>query len=170
LVFVIRTEYVLYEVETEAVLMMQMNLSFQSATLGSTIVLGLKQATRIFVTQTEIGSNPGTSHRFFFLPNRPEQLWVQPSSLLNRQRGSFGGLRQRTHPPPSSAEVKNKWSYTSAICTRQGRRQEKFTPFKTEKLTDGRGEMYIYESHNFDCSPIIRAIRLWWMERGTYHA
>ena len=48
-----RMECVVYEVGTQAILMIQMNFSFQRATLGSAIVFGLKQAIRISGTQRE---------------------------------------------------------------------------------------------------------------------
>jgi hypothetical protein len=49
---------------------------------------------------------------------RPERLWGPPSLLSNGyQEGlSLGAKRpgrEADHSPPSSAEVKNAWSYTS---------------------------------------------------------
>ena len=67
------------------------------------------------------GSNPSRSTRFYS-PKRPDRLWGPPSLLLNGYRVSFPRvkwpLREVNHSPPSSAEVKNKWSYTSTppIC------------------------------------------------------
>jgi hypothetical protein len=55
-------------------------------------------------------------------PNRPDQLWGPSSLQGNKYRGSFPGVerpgRDVDHPPPTSAEVKNEWSYTSSpqIC------------------------------------------------------
>jgi len=48
----------------------------------------------------------------------PHHLWGPHSLLFNGYWGSFLGVKQSgckvNHSPPSSAEVKNEWSYTSA--------------------------------------------------------
>jgi hypothetical protein len=45
-------------------------------------------------------------------------LWGPPSPIFSENRGSFQGLSQSGHEfnysPPSSAEAKNEWSYTTA--------------------------------------------------------
>jgi hypothetical protein len=63
-------------------------------------------------------SIPGGGCKFFFSPPRPDRLWspTQPPiewvigalSLRVKQPG-----READRSPPSSAEVKNAWSYTS---------------------------------------------------------
>jgi hypothetical protein len=64
------------------------------------------------------GSNPDRVKGFISSANRPGQLWGPPSLILNRYRGSFQGVkragREVDHSPPSSAEVRNEWSCTSA--------------------------------------------------------
>jgi hypothetical protein len=67
------------------------------------------------------GLNPNRDNKFFYSPKCPEQLWGPPSPLFNGYRGSFLGIKQLgcagDHLPPTSAEVKNEWSYNSApIC------------------------------------------------------
>ena len=55
---------------------------------------------------------------FFSSQKRPGRLWGPPSLLLNGHYGSFPRKKRQgyavNHPPPSSAEVKNVWCYTSA--------------------------------------------------------
>jgi hypothetical protein len=64
----------------------------------------------------------------------PHRLWDPPRLILNgykdtlpRRKGG-GGERKVDHSLPSSAEVKNEWSYTSTtpICL-HGANREKFT-------------------------------------------
>jgi hypothetical protein len=63
------------------------------------------------------GSNPSSGKRFS-PPKRPDRLWGPPSLLLKGYWGSFPevtwSVREVNHSPPSSAEVKNEWRYTSA--------------------------------------------------------
>jgi hypothetical protein len=54
------------------------------------------------------GSVPGRSNRFFSIQQCPDRLWG-PSSLLY---SGYRGLKA-DHSPPSSADVKNAWIYTS---------------------------------------------------------
>jgi hypothetical protein len=48
----------------------------------------------------------------------PQQMWGPHTLLLDWYQGSFSRIkwwqREVDHPPPSSAEVKNKWRCTSA--------------------------------------------------------
>jgi hypothetical protein len=69
------------------------------------------------------GSSPGRGSEFFSSPPRPDRLWGPPILLSNGYKGFFFlGLRRpgcgALHSSPSSAEVKNAWSYTSTppIC------------------------------------------------------
>ena len=55
-----------------------------------------------------------------FLPSRkrPDRHWDPPSLLYNGYRGSFPEAKrlglEADHLPPSTAEFKNEWSYTSS--------------------------------------------------------
>jgi hypothetical protein len=65
--------------------------------------------------QVPVGSN------IFSSPRRPDHLWVPPS-LLSKSNGYRGGFcpgvkrpgREADHSPPTSAEVKKTWIYTSS--------------------------------------------------------
>jgi hypothetical protein len=65
---------------------------------------------------------PAEVRDFSFLQNLPYLLWGLVSLVFNGYQGSFPGVkrpgREVNHSPPSSAEVKNEWSYTSTppIC------------------------------------------------------
>ena len=60
-------------------------------------------------------------------PKRPDRLQDPHRLLFNECAGSFPGVKrpqhQVDHSPPSSAEVKNEWSYTSIFISafRRGR-------------------------------------------------
>jgi hypothetical protein len=60
---------------------------------------------------------PVMTRVFFSSPPRSERLWGPPSLLFNGYRGLFSGGKaagpEADHSPPSSAKVKNTWSYTS---------------------------------------------------------
>jgi hypothetical protein len=60
---------------------------------------------------------PAGAWNFFSSPPRPYRLWVPPSLLYNGCQGLSLGVkrprREANHSTPSSAEVKNAWSYTS---------------------------------------------------------
>jgi hypothetical protein len=63
------------------------------------------------------GSNPDTGWGFFSSPPRSDRFWGS-FSLLSSRLGSLSleikwPGRESDHSPPSSAEVKNAWSYTS---------------------------------------------------------
>jgi len=57
------------------------------------------------------------SRRFSSSPKHPDQLRGPSSLLLDGQYSSFPGVKwqghEANHSPPSGAEVKNEWSYTS---------------------------------------------------------
>jgi hypothetical protein len=63
-------------------------------------------------------SSPGKSKSFYIPPKRPESLWVPPRILLNERRDYLPEIKwlecKVSHSPPSSAEVKNEWSYTTS--------------------------------------------------------
>ena len=56
--------------------------------------------------------------RFFSSLNRPDHFLDPPSYLFNSYRGTFSTVRRPgcdvDHSRPSSADIKNEWSYTSA--------------------------------------------------------
>jgi hypothetical protein len=62
------------------------------------------------------GSNPGKSTTSFSSSKRPDRLWGPPSLLFNGHRSSLPGVRRPgrdvDRSPPSSADIKNVWSYT----------------------------------------------------------
>jgi len=80
------------------------------------------------------GLNSCQSKRFFSSPEYPDQLWGPFSLLFNGYLGSLPEVKRPeceiNHSSPSSAEVKNKWCYTSTspICL-QGVYRENFTFF-----------------------------------------
>jgi hypothetical protein len=59
---------------------------------------------------------------FFTFSKRPDCLWWQPSLLYDGHKVSIPGVTRPVceinHPPPSSAEIKKGWSYTSTVYTR----------------------------------------------------
>jgi hypothetical protein len=64
------------------------------------------------------GSNPSTGNEFFSSPTTSRSaLRGPPTLLLNWYRGSFSRVKwpmpKVDHSPPSSAKIKNAWSYTS---------------------------------------------------------
>jgi hypothetical protein len=63
------------------------------------------------------GSSPDRGWEFFSSPPRPDRIWISPNLLSSGYQSSSLGLKrpvcEADHSPPSSAEVKNAWSYTS---------------------------------------------------------
>jgi hypothetical protein len=51
--------------------------------------------------------------RIFSSPRRPDRLWGPPSLLSHGYRGVKRPGREADHPPPTAAEVKKTWIYTS---------------------------------------------------------
>jgi hypothetical protein len=55
--------------------------------------------------------------KIFTSPYRPDRLWGPPNLLYNGYWGSFPGVkrqgREADHSPPTGAEVKKMWIYTS---------------------------------------------------------
>jgi hypothetical protein len=58
------------------------------------------------------GSSPGRGWQFFSTPPCPNWLWNPSRLLSNGYQGLFPWL-EADHSPPSSAELKNEWSYIS---------------------------------------------------------
>jgi len=76
------------------------------------------------------GSNSGRGG--FFSSKRPDRFWSPTVFLFSWYRVSFWGVKRSErgvdHSCPSSAEVKNEWSYTSTSPTcLHGLDREKFT-------------------------------------------
>jgi hypothetical protein len=64
----------------------------------------------------EGGSSPGRGWEFFSSPPRSDRIWSPPSLLSIPGALSLGVKRpgrEADYSPPSNAEVKNTWSYTS---------------------------------------------------------
>ena len=67
-------------------------------------------------------SNAGVNKKFCFTPKFPYRIWGSTSLLFHGYGWSFPEVErpgcEYDHLPPSSTEVKNKWSYTSSptIC------------------------------------------------------
>jgi len=63
------------------------------------------------------GSNSGRGRNFLSSPKRPYRLWYPLSIPLNGYWCSFPGLKRSgrdvDHSAPSSADVKNEWTFTS---------------------------------------------------------
>jgi len=81
---------------------------------GSSVTIG----TRLRAGQSGFNSRQGQLRDFFLFaaasrpaldPNQPLTQWLS----VFFSRGQSGPGREADHSPPSSAEVKNAWSYTS---------------------------------------------------------
>jgi hypothetical protein len=70
---------------------------------------------------------------FSFLQNRPYWMWGPPNLLFSGNRGSLKAVKRSGsetdgHSPPSIAEVKNEWSYsTFALPCHNGVDKDNFT-------------------------------------------
>jgi hypothetical protein len=64
-----------------------------------------------------VGVRVPVGSRIFSSPRRSDRLWGPPSLLSNGYRGTFpagkAAGREADHSPPTSAEVKETWVYTS---------------------------------------------------------
>jgi hypothetical protein len=80
------------------------------------------------------GDRISTKKRFLLLQNRPDRLWSIFRFILNGYRPSFPGVKRPKHDAdylfPSSAKVKNEWSYNSTppMCL-HGEDRDTFTSF-----------------------------------------
>jgi hypothetical protein len=65
--------------------------------------------------------NSGRSKRRYFLHNRPDRIWGRISFLFGRYQDSFPQTERPgcevDNSPPSSAEIKNEWSYAAILPT-----------------------------------------------------
>ena len=64
--------------------------------------------------------DPAGYNTFFFSPKRPDQFCCPRNLLSNGYWGTFPGVkrpgRDADYSPPTIAEVKHEWSYTSTPC------------------------------------------------------
>jgi hypothetical protein len=91
---------------------------------------------------------------FIFSSLCPQRLWSPPSLLSNRYRGLFcWGVKQlgreADHSSPSSAEVKNAWSYTSTP-------QYAFMAWCSVKA---QGQLYLYLLPIFVRAEIVQSVK-----------
>jgi hypothetical protein len=75
---------------------------------------------------------PGRGWEFFSSPPRPDRFWGPSSFPSNGCQGSFP-VGETDHSSPSSAEVKNAWSYNSTpqyafmvLCSVEAKHKDKF--------------------------------------------
>jgi hypothetical protein len=62
-----------------------------------------------------VGVRDPVGSRIFSSPRRPDRLWGPPSLLSNGYQGVKRTGREADHSPPTSAEVKKIWIYTSIL-------------------------------------------------------
>jgi hypothetical protein len=60
-----------------------------------------------------VGVRVPVGSRIFSSPRRPDRLWGPSSLLSNRYQVVNQPGREADHSPPTSAEVKKMWIYTS---------------------------------------------------------
>jgi hypothetical protein len=72
-------------------------------------------ATGYGLDDREVGDRVPVGSRIFSSPRRPDRLWVPPSILSNGYRGVKRPVREADHSPPTTAEVKKIWIYTSIL-------------------------------------------------------
>jgi hypothetical protein len=69
------------------------------------------------------GLNCARGKGFFSCPQQAQWIWGPPYLLFNGYWGSFPRVQQLghavDHKSPSSAKVKNEWSYTNSACVCQ---------------------------------------------------
>jgi hypothetical protein len=60
-----------------------------------------------------VGVRHPVDSRIFSSPRRPDLLWGPPNLLSNEYPGGKSAGAETHHSPPTSAEVKKTWIYTS---------------------------------------------------------
>jgi hypothetical protein len=100
--------------------------------------------------------NPVRGKRYFSSLKRAIRLWSPPNFLFSENRSSFPGKkgvgREVNHAPPSTAKVKNAWSYTPTPSVFfHGVDREMFTVFTLNRMTkflaDRRVPEYLLHYH-----------------------
>jgi hypothetical protein len=71
-------------------------------------------ATRYGLEGQEVGVRVPIGSRIFISPRRPDRFWGPPDLLYNGHPGAKRPGREADHSPPTSAEVKKMWIYTSS--------------------------------------------------------
>jgi hypothetical protein len=95
--------------------------------------------------------------KYYFLSQKsPDRSWVPLIPLFKGFRGSFEGIKRQgsevNYSPPSSAQVKNEWSYPSTPPTRlHGMDRENFILYLIFNKKDNFAHN-IYSDHVFGMS------------------